>query len=399
MKLASGWSTYSDSEKAAEEAFEMMLKKIGYLPQLILVHSSCAYDNKAVLTRLSVLAPGIPLQGGTSCMGIMTEEGIHSENQLGLGVLGFFDPEGSYGVGIARIEDDPGDATTYALIEALEQAGRPGELPVAVVITSCPGNEESIIRAIEKYLGADVPVLGGTSADNDMTGQWQQFANNSVCRDGISVAVLFPSGDVSYAFHSGYEPTVHRGTATRVKGRIIHEIDDRPAAVVYNEWTDGLIEDALEGGGSLVPVASLTPLGQPVGQVGGVTYYKLSYPVASLPDKGLQLFAEIQQGSEILLMKGTPESLLRRAGRVAKAAIDNALFPDSNIEGALMCFCTGCMLVVRDRMEQTFSDLQNVLQGKPFLCTFTLGEQGCFIGGENRHGNLMIATLLLGSVK
>jgi hypothetical protein len=35
--------------------------------------------------------------------------------------------------------------------------------------------------------------------------------------------------------------------------------------------------------------------------------------------------------------------------------------------------------------------------GKPFLGAFTFGEQGCFVGGENRHGNLMIATLVFGS--
>jgi len=27
---------------------------------------------------------------------------------------------------------------------------------------------------------------------------------------------------------------------------------------------------------------------------------------------------------------------------------------------------------------------------------FTLGEQGCFPGGENRHGNLMICATLFG---
>ncbi len=397
MKLASGWSTNSDPGMAAKEAFGRMSEKLGTHPHLILLHSTCAYDNTIVLKHLRSLAPAVPLQGGTTCLGVLTEEGFHGDNQFGLGLLGVCDPEGGYGAGIARQGDNPAKAAVSALSRALEQAGRPGELPVAVVITSCPGNEETTIRAIEGYLGTDVPILGGTSADNDMTGQWQQFANDSVVRDGVSVAVLFPSGNVSYAFHSGYEPTGHGGRATRVSGRVLHEIDGRPAAVVYNEWTDGLIADTLPGGGSLVPTTSFTPLGQPVGQVGGVTYHKLSYPTASLPDKGLELFAEIQQGSEVVLMKGTTASLASRAGRVAKAAIHNAPFSGSETEGALMLFCAGCMLVVRDRMDEIVSDLKGILPNKSFLCSFTLGEQGCFIGGENRHGNLMIATLFLGS--
>jgi len=96
-------------------------------------------------------------------------------------------------------------------------------------------------------------------------------------------------------------------------------------------------------------------------------------------------------------MKGTTASLASRAGRVAKAAIHNAPFSGSETEGALMLFCAGCMLVVRDRMDEIVSDLKGILPNKSFLCSFTLGEQGCFIGGENRHGNLMIATLFLGS--
>ncbi|MBP6941347.1 MAG: FIST C-terminal domain-containing protein [Syntrophorhabdaceae bacterium] len=396
MKFASGWSVNPDPEKAAEEAFCMLLEKLGPSLHLIFVHSSSDYDNKALIARLSSLAPGVPLQGGTSCTGVLTEDGYHTENMLGVGMLGLFDPDGAYGVGIASEGADPAAAAASALIQALNHAGRPGEVPSAIVIASPPGGEEAVIRAIENYLGNKVPILGGTSADNDMSGQWQQFGNNTILRDGISVAALFPSGEISYSFHSGYEPTANKGTATRVSGRILHEIDGRPAAIVYNEWTDGLVGDVLPDGGSLVPTATFTPLGQPIGQVGGVPYYKLSYPVAYLADKGLQLFAEIQQGSQVVLMKGTHYSLLSRAGRVAKAALDVAPFPDNEPEGALMLFCAGCMLAVQDRMGQAASEVRDILHNKPFLCAFTLGEQGCFVGGENRHGNLMIATLLFG---
>ncbi|HQB30150.1 MAG TPA: FIST N-terminal domain-containing protein [Syntrophales bacterium] len=396
MKLASAWSMESDPGRAAEEVFEKLIEKLGASPDLVFVHGSCNYDNAILLKRLNSLIPGIPLQGGTSSLGVATEEGFHTADGFGLGILGVSDPGGSYGTGIAGQGDDPAKAAVSALVQVIDHAGRPGELPVAVVMTTCPGTEEATIRAIEDYLGSSVPILGGTSADNDMSGQWQQFGNTAVFRDGISIAALFPAGEVSYAFHSGYEPTKKKGVATRVSGRVLHEIDGRPAAVVYNEWTGGLIGNVLPDGGSLVPATTFTPLGHPVGQVGGFPYFKLSYPVAALPGKGLQLFAEIQQGGEVVLMKGTPESLASRAGRVAKAAMDAAPFPGEKTEGALMLFCAGCMLAVRDRMNQAVLDLKNTLRDKPALCAFTLGEQGCFIGGENRHGNLMIATLLFG---
>ena len=161
----------------------------------------------------------------------------------------------------------------------------------------------------------------------------------------------------------------------------------------------GLIVDALKEGGSLVPTANFSPIGHPVGHVGGIPYFRLSYPVAVLPDKSLQLFAEAQTGKDVVLMKGTPDSLINRPCRVVEAAIEAAPFANNEVQGGLLLFCAGCMLAVHDHMDMTVSVLKNALRNKPFLCSFTLGEQGCFIGGENRHGNLMVASLLFGSTQ
>ena len=399
MKIASAWSTEADEIHAVTAAYEMLIEKLPGPPKLILVHSSCEYNNEKMIERLQIMAPGAALQGGTSCLGVMTESGFHGQSGKGLGLLGVFDPSGDYGVGIAEAKGDPEAAVTNALDCALVNAGRPGELPAAVIITSYPGHEENIIRAIENHLGSSVPIIGGTSADNDMSGQWQQFGNNSVYRDAISVAALFPTGDVGYSLHSGYEPTNHRGKATRAKGRVLFEIDGRPAAQVYNEWTNGLIDAVLPQGGSLVPTASFHPIGRPVSRVAGVSYFRLSYPVEVLSDQGLLLFTDIKVGDEVVLMTGTPDSLVSRAERVAGVALDAAPFDAEAIEGAFILFCTGCMLSIQDRMPEVVSGIRKGLKNSPFLGAFTLGEQGCFIGGENRHANLMIAVLVFGPLQ
>ncbi len=397
MKIASASSTDPDPIRAAATAYDMLREKLGEPPQLMLVHSSCAYDNEALVAQLRTLAPGVPLQGGTSCLGVVTESGFQTQEGLGLGILGVLDPEGGYGVGIGESDDDdPETAARAALVQALTEADRPGELPGVVVTTSYPGHEEFVIRAIEDYLGANVPIIGGTSADNDMSGQWQQFGNDTVGRRGISVAALFPSGEIGYAFHSGYEPTRHRGRATRAAGRILYEIDGRPAARVYDEWTEGLIADVLPEGGNLVPTTAFTPIGNPVGQVGGIPYFRLSYPVEVLAGEALQLYTDVREDCEVVLMTGNHDSLATRAGRVAAAAVDAAPFRAEEIRGALVLFCAGCMLAIRDRMDEVVKDLRPALGHAPLLTAFTLGEQGCFIGGENRHGNLMIAVLVFG---
>ncbi len=400
MKIASAWSTKNDGYHAALEAYKMLLDKLEDTPHLILLHSSCNYDNNEIIRHLRKLAPGVPLQGGTSSLGVMTECGYHSQDGFGLGILGILDYDGSYGASIVELKGDPKAAAMSALEQALKEASRPGELPGTVIITSQPGCEEQVIQSIEDYVGRDsVPIIGGTSADNDMTGQWQQFANDNVYREAVSIAVLFPSGDVGCSFHSGYEPTVHRGRVTHAEGHVLYKIDNRPAAQVYNEWTEGLITHILSGGGSLVPLVALNPIGRPVGKVDSISYFTLSYPVEVLADNALSIFTNIEEGDEVYLMKGTPDNIVNRAGRDAGAAIDALPFNGGNVQGALIFFCTGCMLTVRDRMSEVVLGLQSSLNNAPFLGAFTLGEQGCFIGGENRHGNLMIAALVLGKSK
>ncbi len=399
MKIASARSVQADEDRAAGEAYEALFERLKAAPQLILVHSSCAYFNEKVIRSLRRLAPAAQIQGGTSCLGVMTEAGFHSRNGLGLGLLGVLDPEGAYGVGISEFTDNVTLSVNAALTEALQNAGRPGELPAAVVLTGCPGEEEKVIRAIEAYFGSDVPIIGGTSADNDMSGRWQQFGNDRVYRRAVSIAVIYPTGSISCAFHSGYEPTSHHGRVTRAHGRMLQEIDGRPAGRVYREWTEGLIDTVWPGGGSLVPTTSFHPIGRPVDRIGGVFYHRLSYPVALSYDHGLELFTDIHEGDEVVLMTGTPESLITRAGRVAGVAVEAADFGKQKVEGALVLFCTGCMLSVRDGMSQVIAGIREGLGKAPFLGTFTLGEQGCFIGGENRHGNLMVATIVFGPRK
>jgi len=91
------------------------------------------------------------------------------------------------------------------------------------------------------------------------------------------------------------------------------------------------------------------------------------------------------------LMRGTSEALRTRAGRVAADALALARLRPNEAAGALVIFCAGCMLTIRDELDDVVASLREVLDGVPFLGCFTFGEQGCFVGGENCHGNLMIS--------
>ncbi|NLI79017.1 MAG: hypothetical protein GX442_21565 [Candidatus Riflebacteria bacterium] len=364
-------------------------------PHLVFFHASEGYDGAELMEEMARAFPGVPLHGGTSCQGIMTHLGALPGSGKSLGMLALNDPDGAYGVGVAPLAGDPRGAGSRAAQEALRQAGREGETPTMVWLTSAPGHEEEVLAGLEDLFGPDVPVGGGSAADDAVAGRWRQFANGQVFDDAVVVAVLFAPGRIGFSFHSGYDPTAKRAVITSGEGRTIRALDGRPAAEVYNAWTGGALADLQATGGSLLLRTTLQPLGRVAGRIGGIPYFQLSHPESMTADGALALFSRVESGQEVWLMQGSEESLVKRAGRVARSAVQSLPGRPVAVRGAMVIYCAGCMLTVRNRMADVVESLRQGLgPDVPFLGAFTFGEQGCFVGGENRHGNLMISLLV-----
>lgn len=130
-------------------------------------------------------------------------------------------------------------AAAMAAEAALASSGRGRERPALAWGCAAPGREGEVIAGLASVLGSEMPILGGSSADNDVAGQWWQRGAGLALGEGVVVAVLSPSGRVGHAFQSGHEPAGHRGRASRVEGREIIEIEGRPAAAIHGAWTGG----------------------------------------------------------------------------------------------------------------------------------------------------------------
>ena len=214
------------------------------------------------------------------------------------------------------------------------------------------------------------------------------------------VSVLFPSAPVARAYQSGHAPTATRGRVTRVEGRTLHEIDGLPAAEVYARWTGGAVAVPPEGAASILAASTFHPLGREAGRVARVPFHLLAHPAVAEAGGGLTLFADVAPGEELWLMEGSADSLVARAGRVAaesRAGLAAAGGTQGDgPSGALVVYCGGCMLAVQERMEEVAQGVRDALGGAPFLGVFTFGEQGAPLGGETRHGNLMISCSAFG---
>jgi hypothetical protein len=394
MKIATAWSTAPCAAAAVAEAFGGLVAKLGAAPEHLLIYFTEAYRADALVEAAGALPAGIRVHGGSSCRFVMTEAGVHGEDGCALALFGICDPRGSYGVGVAALGEAPRRAAAAALCAALDDAGRPGELPAMIWMNASPGNEEQLLAGISDLVGTGVPVLGGSVADDMVAGRWHVLTREAALADGVVISVLFPSGPSACSFQSGYTPAAASGTVTAASGRIVHRIDDRPAAEVYREWSGTLLDAVPPEGGNVLELTALAPLGRVLGRIGDVAYYALSHPNALLADGAMSLFTEVVPGERLTLMSGSTHGLVSRAGRVVGAAMRLDGVSPARVRGAVIVYCAGCMLAVRERMAEVVGTLDAALGQRPFIGIFTFGEQGCLVAGAATHANLMISSMV-----
>ncbi|MEA1937742.1 MAG: FIST N-terminal domain-containing protein [Pseudomonadota bacterium] len=399
LRIATGSCEGGTSDHAVSKAATEVEDTLETHPDLVVAMISSKYDAEVVAHRLKQRWPKAMIHGLTSCLGAVTEKGFHGKDGDGMALWGISDPKGAYGIGMVDLgpdHDSARQAGSQAIRDAVITAGRPGEVPSLLLLSSPPGREEAIQAGIHDVVGQSVPIVGGSAADNTVSGDWKIFGRDGVNANAVLVGAFFVSGNVGIAVHNGYLPTSMQGRITKSDGRIILEIDNEPASAVYNRWTNGLVSDLLETGGNILSRSTLTPLGHVVDKVNDIPQYLLLHPNQITKEGGVELFANAPQGKMIVLMTGDRKSLINRAERVMESAIQQQKFTSSDIVGALMIYCAGCLLTIDDGINEVAENVGRCLNKRPFLGGFTFGEHSCFIGRGNHFGNLMISAIVFG---
>jgi hypothetical protein len=309
-----------------------------------------------------------------------------------IGVL-LIEDSGDFGVASARLETDAASTAERLLLQALANCGCSGELPELIWIYQPPGREEAVNEGLRRVVGDRCPIVGGSSADNDVSGHWRQLGPDGPMSDGLIVGVLLPSSRIGYAFQSGYEPAGPSGVITAVTGREILSIDGKPAAGVYNEWIGGRIDQQLLHGGSILAGTTMFPLATDSGRVDGVAHYLLMHPEMVTSTGALRTFRNAESGARLYAMKGDRGRLVDRAGRVAGQAVRMLPQSHSDAAGALVVYCGGCRMAIGDDIHKVSAAVASQLGDAPFIGCFTFGEQGRLLD-RNVHGNLMISAVV-----
>jgi hypothetical protein len=394
FRAASAYSVLPDTSAALQElAAQLGLEDAG-APDFVTLHYGGGRPAQEVCTQATVVLGAAALHGGSSCLGVMTEQGAAIAQGDAIGAFAIWDAQGAYGTGACPLGEDPRAAAAQATRAALQDAGRMGEAPDLVWLTAAPGHEEQVLLGIKDVVGCPALIVGGSSADNDVSGGWSQITAQGAHTNSVVVSVLFPSVQVGCSFESGYAPTGKQGVVTHASGRTVHSIDARPAADVYSDWTQGAVAVPQTGSASVLAQATMFPLGRRLTEIDDVTFHMLAHPAVAHADGRLDFFADLTEGQTVWLMSGSEDSLVERAGRIAASSRDNV---QGAISGALVIYCGGCMLSVTHRMDEVAENVAQALAGAPFLGVFSFGEQGETLCGDSEHGNLMISCISFGA--
>jgi len=404
VSVGYGWSVEEDERTAVRQAASMVREQLsGTVPECILLFSTVGYDSEKILLEVrKIFGNGVQIYGGTSSGSVFSLAGHHKGKRGSLALLAVASPKISFGVGGSSLElaKSPREAGIKATNQAIENAGKKKEdRPKLILITAAPGKEEEIILGIEDVVGKEIPIFGGSAGDDDGSGKWKQFANSRVYDNGVVLTAVYTDLKVGWAFESGYLRTERSGIATRVEGRTIYEIDNKPAAQVYDDWIGGQLAEILKMGKDRPSIEAKTvfyPLAKVIRGKSGETYHISMHPqLFGSSQKTLQVGTNVQNGSQLLLMRGSWELLLNRARTTSLQATVRASILPRDIAFGISFFCAGTMWAIPEEERPKIPLLvKDALVGAPFIGSFTFGEEGFLPGVGNVHGNLVSAAVV-----
>jgi len=376
MYVGLGLSTEKDPVLAVKEAAKIAAINLhGSKVDLAIVFTSFNHAYPVLLKTLSILINRIPIVGSTGAA-IMSNEGIF-KNAVAVMFLGF--PKGTY-FNTACTKDikektslEAGRELGVKLMAGFQNTHR------VFSVTFCDGLIEEgsgLISGLQERLGRSFPLIGASASDNLRFLKTYVYFNQEMLNDAIA-GILF-AGKVSFGLglKHGWKPLGKPRTVTRAEGNVVYEINDQPAAKIYQEYLGrGFTELQKE----IKRISVLYPLGM---FLPGEQEYLLRNARLIGNDGSLHMQGNVEEGSTVRLMIGTKESCLAATHQALEEAKKNLVSqrrellkePDINF---LLVFdsVSRYMLLKRDADKELEIIKSGVKKDTPILGLYTYGEQ------------------------
>lgn len=348
-------------------------------PKVGLLFTSVKYDQDEVIKGIKSVNSDMKVIGCTSSGAIMTPEGIISGENGFAGMLVLEDNELNVGVAGSPRGENPRETGRRIAREAMEMAGKKFA-PVAFAMFASPAEEEYYLKGIQDVVG-EIPMFGGSGADDAVVGDWKIFCEDKSFGDGCAVALFYTTKDIKNVFTGAYNETDNVGIVTKVEDdRRIVEIDHVPALKKYAEWT-GMNPDELMGQNLLV--ASI-PYALGVKSIQG-DLTAVRHPMVGNPDYSFNVGAKVAEKTAFIQLQTDVDGLIEGAVTTIKE-----VKKDFDPAALFLVHCGGRKLHIGNRVDEDFVAIKNAAGDVPFIVAFTFGEYG-----QNNHSGATIGGLSL----
>jgi len=238
------------------------------------------------------------------------------------------------------------------------------------------GFESEIIRGIVDIVGAHTPIIGGSAGDDELFKQTYQFANGVLYIDAVIIATFLYDVFVNFTAVHGCVPTKKSAVVTKAKGKIVMELDNKPAIEVYAKLTGKSIKEVKEK-------AAWVGIELPFGICDTSGKYWIKSPQAAV-NNSLMFFSEIPENVLLVLMQSNKRQFLAATDEgISELLLDvNA----NQAAFAVLFDCDGRKNVLGSDAEKEVNKIKKGLKDTPFIGFYTYAEQG--FGKIMSTGNL-----------
>ena len=383
LKTKVGYSENPDAYASGVETATMA--NVIENPSVGLFFTSCNQDQNKLMEGAKSVLGNVPIIGCTSSAAICTQDGYLNKETGYSGMMLFGSDVEVVTAGSKQTDETPREVGRRVAKEAISKRKGADKEPDFFFMTASPANEEEYLEGIQDVIG-NIPVFGGSAADNTVEGKWSILNDGEAYSDGLSLAVFYTDGEMKNLYTGAYHETNNVGVITKVRDeRTLVEIDHKPALKVYAEWTGKDVESLK--GNNLLTETICAPLGvkDPIGKVTAVRH-----PMFGNDDYSMNIGANLAENTAVIQLSNSPEGILKANEETIKN-LNNLMTTTPNSYFLVHCGGRRLGLALSKIEDQIYPEVKKVIPDKEFLMVFTFGEYGTGDHSSNTVGGLSLS--------
>ena len=388
LKTKVGYSENVDAFASGAETAKMA--NVIENPQVGLLFTSCVQDQNKIMEGAKSVLGDVPVIGCTSSAAICTQDGYLNKETGYSGMMLFGGDLEVVTAGSKQTDETPREVGRRVARDASSKVKGADVEPDFFFMSASPANEEEYLEGIQDVIG-NVPVFGGSAADNTVEGKWSILNDGEAFADGLTIAIFYTKGEMKNLYTGAYHETNNVGVITKVRDeRTLVEIDHEPALKKYAEWTGKSVESLM--GNNLLTETICAPLGvkDPIGKVTAVRH-----PMFGNDDLSMNIGANLAENTAVIQLTNTPEGILK-ANEETINNLNKLMVSEANSYFLVHCGGRRLGLALSQIEDKIYPEVKKVIPNKEFLMVFTFGEYGMGDHSSNTVGGLSLSYTAFG---